>query len=147
MDEFEYIEESGIDEDAEESDLDFDPEFVADFLKSQFVEYIYNALEKQELSKASFAEKLNKSRQYVGKVLNETANFTIESMVAISCALGMNLKIEFSKPIEISLPQKIYEFIVQPVNNMIDKSFVIDYSKPPKEILENECNKARCSAA
>jgi transcriptional regulator with XRE-family HTH domain len=74
-------------------DFDQDPEFVADFLKSQFVEWIYEAMEERRINKNQLAAMLGKSRQYVGRVLNETANFTIETMAEISCALGKKLEI------------------------------------------------------
>lgn len=74
-------------------DFDKDPEFVADLLKAEFVEEIYVAMEEMGINKNQLAEILGKSRQYVGRVLNETANFTIETMAEISCALGKNLEI------------------------------------------------------
>ena len=77
-----------------EPELESDPEFVADFLKSQFVEYILEGMEKKGLSKTDLARKLHKSPQYISKVINETANFTIESMAAISCALELTLEIK-----------------------------------------------------
>ena len=122
----------------EGTDLDFDPEFAADFIKAQFVEYIYMALEKQNLSKSSFANKLNKSRQYVGRVLNETANFTIESMAEISCSLKLNLTIEMSEPQKISSPQNIYKFNVPSINHLLDNTYEADNSIPSKEKLQHE---------
>jgi transcriptional regulator with XRE-family HTH domain len=77
----------------EKVDFDKDPEFVADFLKAQFVDDIYRAMEEKGINKNQLAEILGKSRQYVGKILNETANFTIDTMAEISCALGRNLDI------------------------------------------------------
>ena len=130
-------------------DLDNDPEFVAGFLKSKFVDNILVALEENNMSQSDLALKLKKSRQYINKVLNEdnSINFTIETMAAISCALGMNLKIEPSEKIEASLPQKIYKFIVQPVNNMIGNSFVNDSSIPTRKELKNGLNEVGRSAA
>ena len=75
-------------------DLESDPEFVADYLKSKFVEQILGVMEKQGIRKTDLAQKLNKSPQYISKIINETANFTIESMAAISSALGMTLEIK-----------------------------------------------------
>ena len=76
---------------ANEVDLDADPEFVAGYLKAQFVEDIYKAMEKQNLNRNQLAKKLGKSRQYVGKILNEKANFTLETLAEIACALDMRV--------------------------------------------------------
>lgn len=77
--------------------LDEDPQFEADYLKSQFVEDVLKQMEEQDLNKNTLAEKLGKSRQYVGRVLNETANFTIETMTEIAFALDMRLAIKFHR--------------------------------------------------
>jgi len=74
-------------------DLDLNPAFVADFLKAQFVEDILRTMEASGLNKNALAEKLGKSRQYVGRILNETGNFTIETMAEIGCALGAQVAI------------------------------------------------------
>ncbi len=72
-------------------DLDADPEFVAGYLKAQFVEDIYKVMESQGLNRSQLAKKLGKTRQYVGRVLNEKANFTLETLAEIACALGMQV--------------------------------------------------------
>ena len=72
-------------------DLESDPEFVAGYLKMQFVEDIHKAMEMQGLKPATLAKKMKKSRQYVGRVLNETANFTLETLAEIACTLGMRV--------------------------------------------------------
>ena len=72
---------------ADLADFENDPEFVAGFLKMQFVEDIYRIMAQQGLKPIQLAEKLGKSRQYVSRILNEKANFTFETMAAITCAL------------------------------------------------------------
>ncbi|MBI2422802.1 MAG: helix-turn-helix transcriptional regulator [Candidatus Hydrogenedentes bacterium] len=80
-------------------DYELDPEFVAAYLKTQFVEDIYGAMADRGIrSKSELAEHLGKSRQYVGRVLNETANFTLESLAEIACALGMRITLRMHKP-------------------------------------------------
>lgn len=59
---------------------------------------------KLRLNKKTLAEKLGFSRQYIGRVLNENANFTIETMAAFAIALNMKLII------------KMTEKNIQPVN-------------------------------
>lgn len=72
-------------------DFDSDPEFVAGFLKMQFVEDIYQAMHAKGMNRNQLAKKIGKSRQYVGRVLNENANFTLETLAEIACALDMNV--------------------------------------------------------
>ena len=99
-------------------DLEFDPEYVADYWKSQFVEDIYKAMENSGINKKKLAEILKKSRQYVGRVLNENANFTIETMSMFSCALKLHFEINIIDPEEqemdneylFSTPQNIEIF-------------------------------------
>ncbi len=80
-----------------EPELEPAVEYVADVVKSQFVELILAGMEKKGLSKTDLAHKLKTSPQYISKIINETANFTIESMAAISCALGMKLEIKMQE--------------------------------------------------
>ena len=74
-------------------DFSADPQFVAGALKMQLVEDILKAMEEQGLNKNTLAERLGKSRQYVGRILNESANFTLESVAEIACTLGMQTAI------------------------------------------------------
>ena len=68
-----------------------DPEWVAGYLKMQLVEDMLKAMKEQEVSKSDLAKRLGKSRQYVGRVLNERANFTLDSLAQIACALGLRI--------------------------------------------------------
>ena len=71
--------------------LERDPEFVADFLKMQFVEDIYHAMADKKLKPAALAKLMGVERQYVTRVLNEKANFTFETLAKIACALDMHV--------------------------------------------------------
>ncbi len=73
-------------------DLENDPEFVADFMKGQITEDILQAMEEEGINKNQLAERLGKTRQYVSRILNETTNFTFETVAEIAVAL--NRKIE-----------------------------------------------------
>lgn len=77
-------------------ELDSDPEFVTDFLKGFFVERILAAMEEEGVSQSELASRLDKSRQYLHGILmqNRRVNFTIDTMVNISLALGRRLYIE-----------------------------------------------------
>jgi DNA-binding phage protein len=83
---------------ADLKDYDRDPRFVSGYLKALFVNDICRVMGDRSMSKKGLAETLGKSRQYVGRVLNETANFTIETMAEIACALGMRLSIRLHVP-------------------------------------------------
>jgi len=76
------------------------PRYTADLLKARFVALIQEAMAEENISKSAFEERMQKSRQYIGRVLNETANFTIESMAEICSALNLKLEITINKDIE-----------------------------------------------
>lgn len=74
-------------------DLDNDADFVADYLKGLFVEDVLRALAEESLSKNALAGRMGKTRQYLGKVLNQDrrVNFTIDSMANIATSLDRRL--------------------------------------------------------
>ncbi|MBU0676494.1 MAG: helix-turn-helix domain-containing protein [Verrucomicrobia bacterium] len=82
--------------------LDSDAAFVADFLKGLFVEDVLRALEEEGVSQNALAGRLNKSRQYLSKVLNQDnrVNFTIDTMAEIGVALKRQLYIRLLGPTE-----------------------------------------------
>ena len=67
--------------------LERDPEFLLEYMKAALVEDIYRAMESEGMNKSQLAKRMGKSRQYVGRVLNETANFTLETVARIAAAL------------------------------------------------------------
>lgn len=91
------------------------PKYYAEYLKAEFADEINNAMEKLGLNKNTLAEKMGCSRQYVGRVLNENANFTIETMAAFALALNMKLDIEMYE--KDALPEaaenKVLQFLQQ----------------------------------
>ena len=72
-----------------------DSAFLADVSKGLIVEDILRAMEAAGLNRNTLAAKLGKSRQYVGKILDEEqpANFTIDTLAEISSALGVKLHV------------------------------------------------------
>jgi transcriptional regulator with XRE-family HTH domain len=118
-------------------DLDNDPEFIADFLKAQFVEDVYKAMDETGINKNKLAEKLGKSRQYVGRVLNETANFTIETMAEISCALGKKIVIRIGTSEQDMAGGLAQKAVQKPVK--IEKKFQKDeFKKEPARIKRSK---------
>jgi ribosome-binding protein aMBF1 (putative translation factor) len=72
-----------------------DPAFLADYSKGLVVEDILRAMEEAGLNRNTLAAKLGKTRQYVGKILDEErrANFTIDTLAELSAALGVKLHV------------------------------------------------------
>ena len=72
-----------------------DPAFLADYSKGLVVEDILRAMEEAGLNRNTLAAKLGKSRQYVGKILDEErrANFTIDTLAELSAALCVKLHV------------------------------------------------------
>ena len=88
-------------EDFEPLNLDKDPEYVADFMKGMLIEDILKAMEELNINKTQLAEKLGKSKQYVGRILNETANFTFATVAHIACALDMQAQTRIYRKDEV----------------------------------------------
>jgi len=67
-----------------------------DAAKLELSEQIFFAMEERGISEAEFARRLVVSRAYVNKVLQGSANLTIESLVKIGLALDAEFKFAFS---------------------------------------------------
>lgn len=104
--------------------LDRDPEFVADYLKSQFVNDILNVLKNKNISKTNLAERMGKSKQYISRILNETANFTIDTIAQLCCALDIDINIHLGQ-FKHSIKRKINYNINITLNhvNISDSNF------------------------
>ena len=72
-----------------------DSAFLADVSKGLIVEDILRAMEAAGLNRNTLAAKLGKSRQYLGKMLDEEqpANFTIDTLAELSTALDVKLHV------------------------------------------------------
>lgn len=81
-------------------DPEADPEFVASYLKLEFVEELRNVMYKRGLTGSGLARKLGKSRQAVSKALNsdDPDNFTIEKMAELVTAVGVRVSITVHEP-------------------------------------------------
>lgn len=75
--------------------LHADPAFLAEISKGLVVEDILRAMQVTGLNRNTLAAKLGKSRQYIGKILDEEqpANFTIDTLAELSAALGVKLHV------------------------------------------------------
>lgn len=101
--------------------LENDPEFIADVMKGQLVEDILTVMEKQNINKNQLADLLNMSRQYVGRILNETANFTVDSIAKIACALNQSVQIKLFEHDEILDVKKVDEYRMSMRNFKVTK--------------------------
>lgn len=75
-----------------------DPAWIADYLKMSIASDILAAMESQGVDRSELARRLGKSRQYVSRVLNERANFTLDSLAQIACALDMSITARIHSP-------------------------------------------------
>ena len=67
--------------------LEADPLFLVEYMKATVTSDIFTVMEEESISKTELARRLGKSRQYVSRILNETANFTLDSVARIAAAL------------------------------------------------------------
>jgi hypothetical protein len=100
------IDTKGLEE--SNSALSQDPAHIAGVIKSLFVNDILIAMKEQRVNKSVLAARLGKSRQYVNNVLDDRnpGNFTIDTMVSFSAALGLRPKrfsLEPMKPVELGM--------------------------------------------
>lgn len=67
--------------------LESDPLFLVEYMKATITSDILSVMERESITVSELAGRLGKSRQYVSRVLNETANFTLDSVARIAAAL------------------------------------------------------------
>lgn len=111
-------------------DLDSDPDFVSDFLKAQFAEDVYQAMAEKGLNKNALSKKLGKTRQYVGRILNESANFTFRTIAEIACALGRQVSVRMIAADERLIVVKSVTQYVRAENILF--GFHVSKPRPPK---------------
>ncbi len=99
-------------------DLDKDPAFVLDSIKARFVEDVCQAMKVKGINQSDLAKLLGKTKQYVSRVLNETANFTLSSIVEISIALGCSVELRIkSQPDETTQGESVRRFECEFIKN------------------------------
>jgi transcriptional regulator with XRE-family HTH domain len=67
--------------------------YQLDALKVELCEQIYSIMEQEGIAKAELARRLQTSRAYITKLLQGSANFTLESLVKVARALGCNVTV------------------------------------------------------
>jgi hypothetical protein len=83
----------GLYEEAEKS-LDYHVEGAI----LEFTEALCRIMERDAVTRAELARRLDTSPAYVTKILRGTSNFTLESMVRVAWALGCEVKIQAVRP-------------------------------------------------
>lgn len=102
-----------------------DPAFLADVSKGLIVEDILRAMEEAGLNRNTLAAKLGKSRQYIGKILDEEnpANFTVDTLAELSAALGVKLHVRM-------LPESEHMIFVRGLTVTTKVEPIADFPKP-----------------
>jgi len=94
-----------------------DPNYISEHVKSVFLNDVMRIMTEKDMTQAELASKIGKTRQYVNRVLNYKANFTIKSMVEIGCGLGHVLDLGLVRPEQKLMP--------------VDREFVVYFDELP----------------
>ncbi len=87
-------------------------EYYSESIRIEVAESIYELMEKQGVTKAELARRLNTSRGYITKLLQGNKNLTLDSICKVAHALGCKINnIEFV-PLEASTKLENYEFMM-----------------------------------
>jgi ribosome-binding protein aMBF1 (putative translation factor) len=78
-------------------------EAIQEKLICKFIDIINKEMKKQKVSCASLAKKMDKSRQYVHKVVNNKSNFTIKTISEFCYHLNLNPVLIFNSSSEKNL--------------------------------------------
>ena len=111
--------------------LEEDPLFLVEYMKATITSDIYTVMEKESISKTELAKRLGKSRQYVSRILNETANFTLDSVAKIAAAL--------QKDVVLRLMNYEDEVVIKPFIKQDEYWFhtTQEYDTAPRRITED----------
>ena len=73
-----------------------DPVFQAELMKARVVEAVLAEMEARQMNRNQLAKMWNKSRQYVGRILDENrkANFTLETISELLHLVGKRVEIK-----------------------------------------------------
>ena len=114
-------------------DLENDSEFVSDYLKGRITEDILTAMEEKGINKSQLAEKLGKSRQYVNRILNETANFTLDTLAKFACALDCKIEARIVSKNKSLISSSAYEEVPE-----VELKYVIPMPPKIKKVDNNK---------
>lgn len=120
--------------------LDEDPSWLAAFQKGRIVERILEEMRSLSMTQSDLARKWGKSRQYVGKVLNDQnrSNFTVETLCEIFALFDLRIDIqilaknEFAHVVRtnstrsLTDPSSIWKESPSGVSKQIDADLMLD---------------------
>ena len=72
------------------------PEYWEEGAILDFTEALYDAMQRQGVTRAELARRLGTSQAYITRVLSGNANFTLKTMTKLAHALGMQLDVGLS---------------------------------------------------
>jgi len=72
------------------------PEYWEEGAILDFTEALYDAMQRQGVTRAELARRLGTSQAYITRVLSGNANFTLKTMAKLAHALGMQLDVGLS---------------------------------------------------
>jgi len=78
-----------------------DPEYHKELAILAFTDELCRVMAEQGVTRTELGRRIGSSQAYISRVLNGGANFTLESMTKMSCALGMEMDIRL-KPVRQS---------------------------------------------
>lgn len=93
-----------------------DEYWVEDVILS-FTDDLSERIESVGLSRADFARQIGKSKSYVTRILKGNANFTIETMVRLSRAVGCLPNIELRPESVVSQPDTYFFFMEEEIRD------------------------------
>jgi len=78
-------------------EIDSRPAYQSGALKDLFSFQIGNAMKEQGVTKKELAQRLNRSRRHIDRIFSEEIAYTLDNMVRICMALGLQLTINVEK--------------------------------------------------
>ncbi|MBW1726614.1 MAG: helix-turn-helix transcriptional regulator [Deltaproteobacteria bacterium] len=90
-----------------------DFEFRLESLILDITENISEKMLKRNINRTKLAEKLNVSRPAVSKILNGNSNFTLKTLLSLSDALSLDLKVKFKeREVKVSKDHDVYKSVL-----------------------------------
>lgn len=99
-------------------------------------------MNEKDISKSKLAEMLGKSRQYVGRILNETANLTVDSIAKIACVLNKSVQVRLYDHDEVLIAKSLDDYQMEgELNGTVSMAVKQDVSiiiKNPQRVTDME---------
>lgn len=83
--------------DEEVKELENDPEYIAHGIRVKLAAQVVRKLKEEGLRQKDLAERLGKSKEWISRFMDESTNFSVQNLVEVAVALGMELDISFKE--------------------------------------------------